>query len=130
MSCTSSGHGLSFRLPRCDRPPTGGWRVGALCGPSGSGKSVNLRNLGQEARPVGDGRPLQSPFFGYYSLPRWWLQWRSGTGMGMQHVFGFNKNTDSVLLSSLSPFEAPVPFWHSIVRAKPFSCSLSEAVLL
>ncbi|CAK9071347.1 unnamed protein product [Durusdinium trenchii] len=47
-----------FRLPRCDRPPTGGWRVGALCGPSGSGKSVNLRNLGQEARPVGDGRPL------------------------------------------------------------------------
>lgn len=27
----------------------GEWHVGALCGPSGSGKSVNMRNLGKEA---------------------------------------------------------------------------------
>eukprot|EP00913_Durusdinium_trenchii_P029561 g27710.t2 len=33
-------------------PLDSGWRVGALCGPSGSGKSVNLRNLGQEAKIV------------------------------------------------------------------------------
>lgn len=37
------------KLAEVFSPAPDSWSIGALCGPSGSGKSVNMRNLGCEA---------------------------------------------------------------------------------
>ena len=49
---STAPHGMLSEPPDADRTllaGSGEWHVAALCGPSGSGKSVNMRNLGEEA---------------------------------------------------------------------------------